>query len=214
MSDDTRAKDQHVLHRRQGDRHPRRRDDLPRRATPRHQAAASVLLAQARLPAGRQLPRLHGRDRGRARARRELHPHAVAGHEGQDPDRPRQDRAPHGRRAADHRSARCERTRTIRTASSGRSPSARRSSPAASPSARRSRCRRRPQPRRDGGQSRRLHPVQSLRPRLPRGAGQRRHRHGRAAAISRRSCSTSTTRWATRPASPAANACRPARPAR
>ena len=31
----------------------------------------------------------------------------------------------------------------------------------------------------DGGQSRRLHPVQSLRPRLPRSAGQRRHRHGR-----------------------------------
>ena len=38
----------------------------------------------------------------------------------------------------------------------------------------------RPQPRGDGGQSRRLHPLQSLRPRLPRGAGQRRHRHGRA----------------------------------
>ena len=37
----------------------------------------------------------------------------------------------------------------------------------------------RPQPLGDGGQSRRLHPVQSLRPRLPRGAGQRRHRHGR-----------------------------------
>ena len=36
-----------------------------------------------------------------------------------------------------------------------------------------------PQPRRHGGQSRRLHPVQSLRPRLPRSAGQRRHRHGR-----------------------------------
>ena len=31
----------------------------------------------------------------------------------------------------------------------------------------------------DGGQSRRLHPVQSLRPRLPRGSGQRRDRHGR-----------------------------------
>ena len=30
----------------------------------------------------------------------------------------------------------------------------------------------------------------------------------------RRSYSTSTTRWAPRPASPAANACRPARPAR
>ena len=38
----------------------------------------------------------------------------------------------------------------------------------------------RPQPSRHGGQSRRLHPMQSLRPRLPRGAGQRRHRHGRA----------------------------------
>ena len=37
----------------------------------------------------------------------------------------------------------------------------------------------RPQPSGDGGQSRRLHPVQSLRPRLPRSAGQRRHRHGR-----------------------------------
>ena len=34
------------------------------------------------------------------------------------------------------------------------------------------------------------------------------------AAITRRSCSTSTIRWAHRPASPAANACRPARPAR
>ena len=38
---------------------------------------------------------------------------------------------------------------------------------------------RRPQPSGDGGQSRRLHPVQSVRPRLPRSAGQRRHRHGR-----------------------------------
>ena len=37
----------------------------------------------------------------------------------------------------------------------------------------------RPQPHRHGGQSRRLHPVQSVRPRLPRSAGQRRHRHGR-----------------------------------
>ena len=35
-----------------------------------------------------------------------------------------------------------------------------------------------------------------------------------AAAMARRSCSTSTTRWALPPASPAANACRPARPAR
>ena len=32
----------------------------------------------------------------------------------------------------------------------------------------------------DGGQARRLHRMQSLRPRLPRGPGQRRHRHGQA----------------------------------
>ena len=52
------------------------------------------------------------------------------------------------------------------------------SRPAASPSATKH-AGARPQPRRHGGQSRRLHPVQSLRPRLPRSAGQRRHRHGR-----------------------------------
>ena len=38
---------------------------------------ASLLLAGARLPAGRQLPRLHGGDRGRARARRLLHAQAA-----------------------------------------------------------------------------------------------------------------------------------------
>ena len=38
----------------------------------------------------------------------------------------------------------------------------------------------RPQPSGDGGAARRLHPVQSLRPRLPRGPGQRRDRHGGA----------------------------------
>ncbi len=37
-----------------------------------------------------------------------------------------------------------------------------------------------PQPCRDGGAARRLHPVQSVRPRLPRGAGQRCDRHGGA----------------------------------
>ena len=66
----------------------------------------------------------------------------------------------------------------------------------------------------DRGQSRRLHPVHALRARLPRRAGQRRHRPRLSAASTRRSCSTWTTRWAPRPASPAANACRRARPAR
>ena len=38
----------------------------------------------------------------------------------------------------------------------------------------------RPQPSGDGGAARRLHPVQSVRARLPRGPGQRRDRHGGA----------------------------------
>ena len=77
-----------------------------------------------------------------------------------------------------------------------------------------SESRARPQPSGDGGQSRRLHPVQSLRPRLPRGAGQRRHRHGRARPSREDRVRLRRSRWASRPASPAANACRPARPAR
>ena len=183
-------------------------------APPRHQAAAPVLLAQARLPAGRQLPRLHGRDRGRARAGGKLHPHADARHEGQDPDRPRQDRAPHGRRTADHRPARPRRTRTIRTPSSGRSPSARRSRPAASPSASAIEV---PPPDRSHGRWRSISTPASSAISASAPAARCRSTTSSAwpaAAITKRSCSTSTTRWATRPASPAANACRPARPAR
>ena len=41
-------------------------------------------LPEARLPRRRQLPRLHGRDRGRARARRLVHPQADRRHEGAD----------------------------------------------------------------------------------------------------------------------------------
>ena len=48
--------------------------------------------------------------------------------------------------------------------------------PAAVPSRRRPRF----EPSRDAGQPRRLHPLQPLRAGLPRGAGQRRHRHGLA----------------------------------
>ena len=63
-------------------------------------------------------------------------------------------------------------------------------------------------------QSRRLHQLRAVRARLPRGAGQRRDRHGLSAATAPRSCSTSMRAWASRPASPAASACRCARPAR
>ena len=73
---------------------------------------------------------------------------------------------------------------------------------------------RRPLASGDRGQSRRLHPVHALRPRLPRGAGQRRHRLRDARRAIPRSSSTSAIRWARAPASPAANACTPARPAR
>ena len=71
-----------------------------------------------------------------------------------------------------------------------------------------------PQPPGDGGQPRRLHPVQSLRPRLPRGAGQRRHRHGRPRPSGKDRVRLRRPDGRHRLASPAANACRPARPAR
>ena len=171
-----RAEDDHVHARRPGGRGAGRRDHLPHRAALRHQPAAPVLFAEARLPAGRQLPRLHGRGRGRARARGELHPQADRRHEGEDPDRPRQDRAPHGGRAPDGGPAGARRRARSgvgiledRDAPEGRDEPLR--------AARRG-ARARPQPSRHGGQSRRLHPVQSVRPRLPRSAGQRRDRHG------------------------------------
>ena len=52
------------------------RDDLAGRRPARRRDPASVLAAEARLPRRRQLPRLHGRDRGRAGARRVVHPQA------------------------------------------------------------------------------------------------------------------------------------------
>ncbi len=145
-------------------------------APARHQAAAPVLHAQARLSRGRQLPRLHGGDRGRARAGGELHPHAGARHEGEDADRSRQERAPHGGRAPAHRpaGARAGARSGFRALEDRQAPEDR-----GRPLSQARRARARPQPSRDGGQSRRLHPLQSVRPRLPRGPGQRRDRHGR-----------------------------------
>ena len=67
------------------------------------------------------------------------------------------------------------------------------------PAALRARARRRrarPVAPGDRGQPRRLHPVHALRARLPRGAGQRRDRLRVPRRARRRSCSTSTTRWA------------------
>ncbi len=148
------------------------------------------------LPPRRQLPRLHGRDRGRARAGRLLHPQARGRHEGED-------------RAA---SAPSSRARWCSSCWSPISPT--RAGRITIPIPRFWRWADRigvePEPlpgactqpapdrspSRDGGQSRRLHRMQSLRPRLPRGPGQRRHRHGRARPRAPRSSSTSTIPWA------------------
>ena len=61
---------------------PSRARPSGRSPSPRHRDPAPLLLARAGLPRRRQLPRLHGRDRGRAGARRLLHPHARRGHGG------------------------------------------------------------------------------------------------------------------------------------
>ena len=129
-------------------------------------------------------------------------------------DRARQDRAQDGGRASGHRPAgdRSGARSGIRILEDRQAPEA--SPPAASPSARPPRCRR---------------PTAAIRPWrsistpassvISACAPAARCRSTTssawpAAATPKRSCSTSTTRWAPPPASPAANACRPARPAR
>jgi len=117
--------------------------------------------------------------RSRANAcSRELHPSARAGHEGQDID----DRAKTARKmVAELLLTDQPAVEVAHDNDSEFWKTAKRqaSLTAASPSASATRAGAGPQPSGDGGQSRRLHPVQSLRPRLPRSAGQRRHRHGR-----------------------------------
>ena len=150
---------------------------------------------RARLPRRRQLPRLHGRDRGRARAGRLLHPQADGRHEGQDRHRARQESSrkmvfellvADQPARADLARSRFEILALGRKGRGDRKPLPGRRAPSL-----------RHQPSGHGGQPRRLHPLQPLRARLPRGAGQRRHRHGRARGHHGRSSSTSTTRWAT-----------------
>ena len=82
-----------------------RRDDLAGRRAAGHRDPASVLAAQARLSRRRQLPRLHGRDRGRAGAGRLVRPPADARHEGADRKRARPLLAENGVRAAGRRPA-------------------------------------------------------------------------------------------------------------
>ena len=64
------------------------RDDLASRQAPRNPHSSFVPQGCARLPPGRQLPRLHGRDRRRKGARRLVQAHARGRHEGEEPERP------------------------------------------------------------------------------------------------------------------------------
>ena len=137
---------------------PRRRDPAP--------------LLQARHAPRRQLPLVHGRDQGRARAGAVVLPHAGAGHGRARATAPRalhsqkmivellasdmpervykpDSELAHWKAQARHRHAALRR----RAAARGRHVASG-----------------------DGGQPRRLHPVHALRARMPRGAGQRRHR--------------------------------------
>ena len=154
----------------------RRRKHLGRRPPAGHRDPASLPPPGARLSPGRQLPRLHGRDRGRARAGALLQAHAGGRHEGAHarPSAPTTARkmvmellvADQPARATSHDPTSsfwnwAERDRRHRKPLPGRRALGAR-----------------PQPSRDARQPRRLHPVQSVRPRLPRGAGQRRDRHG------------------------------------
>ncbi len=134
-----------------------------------------MLFAGAGLSARRQLPRLHGRDRGRARAGRLLQAHAVRRHEGEERQPARGRRAEDGDGAPGRRSARArDLARSgFEILALGRDDR-RHGKPLSG-------CRAladRRQPSGDAGQSRRLHSVWPVRARLPRGAGQRRHRHG------------------------------------
>ena len=114
-----RTRDHRVRARRPAGRGRPRRDHLGRRPAPGHPHPAPLPQARARLPSGRQLPRLHGRDRGRARAGRLLQAHARRGHEGEDRDRARHQGTRHGAWSCWSPTSRSARPRTTRPRTSG-----------------------------------------------------------------------------------------------
>ena len=125
----------------------------------------------------RQLPGLHGRDRGRARARCLLHPQAG------------------GEYGGAHRVRACPPLAALGDGDAGGRPAGARARPrpgftplglgrahggGGQPLPRARLPPARFQPPGHGRQSRCLHPLHPVRARLPRGPGERRHRHGRA----------------------------------
>ena len=167
-------------------------------------------LLQAGDAARRQLPLVHGRDQGRARAGAVVLPrHQRRAWTCRSDSRARRPRA-------EDRSSRCS-PPTCRRASTSPTRSSRIGSASSASASRASRRARSPRPtsriRRWRSTSTR---ASSARAACARAARSRSTTSSatRSAARTRRSCSTSTTRWARRPASPAANACRRARRAR
>ena len=150
---------------------PEGRADPRGRQARRHRDPAPLL--QAGAGGGGQLPRLHGRDRRRARAGAVVLPRGHAGHEGQHRQRARAEVAEAGAGAAAVRHARGrlhapQRGRPLVGQARPRQAALRGARAAgAGPVA--------PGHRRQPG---RLHPVHALPARLPRRAGQRRHRPG------------------------------------
>ena len=215
MSDAKAPKAQDLHHRRPRDRHPRRRDDLPRRAPARHQAAASVLLAEARLPR-RTAIAASAWSRSRASA---CWPQAASATPSPGMKvKTQTDRAKTARKMV------AELLLTDQPAIEvAHDPDSelwktatrlKRRAPAASRSARRTTCRR---PTAAIRRWRSISTPASSAISASAPAAKCRSTTSSAwpaAATAKRSCSTSTIRWALRPASPAANACRPARPAR
>ena len=147
-----------------------RRDD--HRGGRPHRRRHPAPLLQAGHAAGRQLPRVHGRDQGRARARAVVLPPAGRRHGSGERQRAR------GALAEDR--ARAPRRPTCRSASTSPTTSSthwRNALGVGTPRfARAAQPARRPLASGDGGEPRRLHPVHALRARVPRGAGQRRDR--------------------------------------
>ena len=163
------------------------------------------------LPAGRQLPRLHGRDRGRARAGGLLQAHAERRHEGEDGEPARGRGAENGDGASGRRPAGARNLARSGIRNSGTGPKRPASAKAAFPPP--SAGMAMPAIRRCASIST---PASSAACACAPAARSRSTTSSAwpIATTAPRSCSISTIRWGNRPASPAANACRPARPAR
>ena len=168
----------------------RRRDDHRGRRPPRRRDSAPLL--QAGNAPRRQLPRVHGRDQGRARAGAVVLPRARRRHGGVERQRARRARAEDGRRAAGLR----------RAGARVYKPDSELDALAAARSASASRASRRARSRPPTSRTRRWRststPASSARAACAPAARSRSTTSSatRSAARTRRSCSTSTTRWA------------------